>query len=119
MRIKRSVSRIFGVLVVPAITLAVVAYFGAYAIWGNRGVLSLEDTQAQLGIQQQQLAQLNYYNGSIDGLMGPQTIAAITYLQRDAGLPQTGTMTPATQAALANFLANGNNQMGGNVNVAS
>jgi cell division protein FtsB len=58
MRIKRSVSRIFGVLVVPAITLAVVAYFGAYAIWGNRGVLSLEDTQAQLGIQQQQLAQL-------------------------------------------------------------
>ena len=58
MRIKRSVSRIFGVLVVPAITLAVVAYFGAYAIWGNRGVLALEDTQAQLGIQQQQLAQL-------------------------------------------------------------
>jgi cell division protein FtsB len=58
MRIKRSVSRIFGVLVVPAITLAVVAYFGAYAIWGNRGVLALEDTQAQLGIQQQQLAQV-------------------------------------------------------------
>ena len=58
MRIRRSVSRIFGVLVVPAITVAVVAYFGAYAIWGNRGVLSLEDTQAQLGIQQQQLAQL-------------------------------------------------------------
>ena len=58
MRIKRSVSRIFGVLVVPAITVAVVAYFGAYTIWGNRGVLSLVDTQAQLGIQQQQLAQL-------------------------------------------------------------
>ena len=58
MRIKRSVTRIFGVLVVPAITLAVVAYFGAYTIWGNRGVLALEDTQAQLGIQQQQLAQI-------------------------------------------------------------
>jgi cell division protein FtsB len=58
MRIRRSVSRIFGVLVVPAITVAVVAYFGAYAIWGERGVLALEDTQARLGIQQQQLAQL-------------------------------------------------------------
>jgi cell division protein FtsB len=58
MRIKRSVSRVFGVLVVPAISVAVVAYFGAYAIWGNRGVLALEDTQAQLGIQQQQLAGL-------------------------------------------------------------
>lgn len=58
MRIRRSVSRIFGVLVVPAITLAVVSYFGAYAIWGNRGVLALEDTEARLGIQQQQLNQL-------------------------------------------------------------
>jgi cell division protein FtsB len=58
MRIKRSVSRFFAVLVVPAITVAVVAYFGAYAIWGNRGVLALEDTQAQLGIRQQQLSEL-------------------------------------------------------------
>ena len=59
MRIRRSVSRFFGVLVVPAITLAVVSYFGAYAIWGNRGVLVLEDTEAKLGIQQEQLAQLH------------------------------------------------------------
>lgn len=58
MRIKRSVTRFFSVLVVPAITVAVVSYFGAYAIWGNRGVLALEDTQAQLGIRQEQLTQL-------------------------------------------------------------
>ncbi len=45
-------------MVVPAITVAVVAYFGAYAVWGNRGVLALEDTQAQLGIRQQQLSEL-------------------------------------------------------------
>jgi cell division protein FtsB len=58
MRIKRSVSRFFAALIVPAVSLAVVSYFGAYAIWGNRGILSLEDTQAQLGIQQQQLSDL-------------------------------------------------------------
>jgi cell division protein FtsB len=58
MRIRRSVSRFFAVLVVPAITVAVVTYFGAYAIWGNRGVLALEDTQAQLGVRQQQLSEL-------------------------------------------------------------
>ena len=58
MRIKRSVTRFFSVLVVPAISIAVVSYFGAYAIWGNRGVLVLEDTQAQLDIHQVQLAQL-------------------------------------------------------------
>jgi peptidoglycan hydrolase-like protein with peptidoglycan-binding domain len=62
---------------------------------------------------QQQLGQLNYYEGPVDGIMGPQTIAVIKDLQRQAGLPQTGTMNPATQAALASYLAHGNNQMAG------
>jgi len=58
MRIKRSVTRFFTVLIVPAVTMAVVGYFGAYAIWGARGILALEDTQAKLGIQQEKLAEL-------------------------------------------------------------
>jgi cell division protein FtsB len=58
MRIKRSVTRFFTVLILPAITLAVVGYFGTYAIWGNRGILVLEDTQAQLGVREQQLAEV-------------------------------------------------------------
>ena len=58
MRIKRSVTRFFTVLILPAISMAVVGYFGTYAIWGNRGILVLEDTQAQLGVQEQQLAQV-------------------------------------------------------------
>ena len=62
---------------------------------------------------QQELGQLNYYEGPVDGLMGPQTVAAIQDLQRQAGLPQTGTMNAATQAALAHYLAHGNSQMGG------
>jgi hypothetical protein len=63
---------------------------------------------------QQELGQLNYYEGPVDGVMGPQTVAAIKDLQRQAGLPQTGTMNSATQKALDNYLAHGNNQMGGN-----
>lgn len=58
MRIRRSVTRFFSLLVFPAITVAVVSYFGAYTIWGERGILMLEDTQANLGIRQQQLAEL-------------------------------------------------------------
>src|SRR5664279_2531386 len=58
MRIKRSVTRFFTTLIVPAATLTLVSYFGTYAIWGHRGILVLEDTQAQLGIQQQRLAEL-------------------------------------------------------------
>ena len=62
---------------------------------------------------QKELGQLNYYEGPVDGIMGPQTVQSIQYLQRDAGLPQTGQMNSATQAALANFLAHRNNQMAG------
>jgi len=58
MRIKRSVTRFFMALVLPALTIAVVGYFGSYAIWGERGLLRLEDTQVRLGMQQEKLAQL-------------------------------------------------------------
>ena len=61
---------------------------------------------------QNELGRLNYYEGPVTGTMTPQTVQAITDLQRDAHLPRTGTVDAATQAALANFLANGNNQMG-------
>jgi cell division protein FtsB len=57
MRIRRSVTRFFGLSVLPAISVAVVAYFGYYAIWGERGMLALSDTQAKLGVQQERLAQ--------------------------------------------------------------
>ena len=45
---------------------------------------------------QQELGQLNYYEGPVDGIMGTQTAAVIMDLQRQAGLPQTGTMNAAT-----------------------
>lgn len=59
------------------------------------------------------LGELNYYEGPITGTTNEQTVQAITYLQRDAHLPQTGTMNAATEAVLQHFLATGNNQMGG------
>ena len=45
-------------LVIPTLSVAVVSYFGAYAIWGERGLFQLEDARTQLGLQQQQLAQV-------------------------------------------------------------
>jgi cell division protein FtsB len=70
MRIKRSVARFFGLMVLPAATVAVVGYFGGYAVWGERGVLALEDTQAQLGVQQEQLAQLNESRARLEHRIG-------------------------------------------------
>jgi hypothetical protein len=72
----------------------------------------VQHPSAAIETLQRELGQLNYYEGPVTGEMNAQTTAAITYLQRDAHLPQTGTLDAATEQALQNFLAHGNNQMG-------
>src|SRR5277367_5073780 len=56
MRIRYSVTRFYGALVVPAICASAVAYFGYYTICGTRGLLALTDTRARLSVAQQQLS---------------------------------------------------------------
>jgi peptidoglycan hydrolase-like protein with peptidoglycan-binding domain len=68
---------------------------------------------ASVELLQRELGQLNYYEGPINGVMTPQTIQAIKYLQRDAHLSQTGEINQATDLALQRMLVNGNNQMAG------
>lgn len=53
---------------------------------------------------QTDLATAGFYAGRIDGIYGPETIAAVEELQKDAGLPETGLMDPPTQTALAAIL---------------
>ncbi len=71
---------------------------------------------ATIRLLQEQLGQLNYYNGPATGYMNHGTVQAIRYLQREAHLPQTGQLSAATENALNAMLAGGNNQMGGNTN---
>jgi len=49
---------------------------------------------------QQSLAQAGYYNAKVDGVYGPATVEAVTALQQAHGLPATGTVDKATEAAL-------------------
>ena len=49
---------------------------------------------------QQDLADAGYFDGKVDGVYGPETVDAVTALQKANGLPQTGTMDKATEAAL-------------------
>ncbi len=58
MRIRYSVTRFFGALVVPAICAATIAYFGYYTVAGSRGLLALTDTRARLSVAQQQLSSI-------------------------------------------------------------
>ena len=49
---------------------------------------------------QQDLADAGFHEGEVDGVYGPETVAAVEALQEANGLPQTGTMDKATEAAL-------------------
>ena len=49
---------------------------------------------------QQDLADAGYYQGAVDGIYGPETVAAVQALQEANGLPVTGTVDRATAAAL-------------------
>jgi lipoprotein-anchoring transpeptidase ErfK/SrfK len=50
---------------------------------------------------QQRLAALTYYPGPADGKFGTDTLEAVWAFQETQGLPTTGTVGPATEAALA------------------
>ncbi len=71
-----------------------------------------QDSNAVASVQRE-LGSLNYYEGPVTGVMNPQTHAAISYLQRDAHLKETGKLNVKTQEALQKFLATGNNTMAG------
>ena len=62
---------------------------------------------------QSELAELNFYDGPINGYDTQQTVDAVKNLQRQAGLPQTGHMNTETRDALLRYLAQGDNVMNG------
>ncbi|MDF5728735.1 MAG: glucose-6-phosphate dehydrogenase assembly protein OpcA [Rhizonema sp. PD38] len=51
------------------------------------------------------LAALGFYNGPIDGIIGPQTQTALRELQKKHQLPDTGKATPETLAVLREEIA--------------
>ena len=53
---------------------------------------------------QQSLNEAGYYDGEVDGVYGPGTVAAVEALQEANDLPVTGTVDKATQAALESEL---------------
>jgi cell division protein FtsB len=55
MVMRRSVARVVGALIVPAICAAAVTYFGYFTIWGERGLMALASARTQLTAEQRQL----------------------------------------------------------------
>lgn len=66
----------------------------------------LQDTQAPVaaevvGALQRELAQRNYYQGTVDGVAGERTAEAIFLFQMDCELPLTGSINSQTLERLS------------------
>ncbi len=66
---------------------------------------ALEQVSAYTTQLQTELKQVGYYDGAIDGIYGPDTVAGVKKLQADSGLPETGFVDAATSRALDEKLA--------------
>ena len=61
---------------------------------------------------QSALRNLGYYADKLDGVIGPETRAAIRRYQHELGDPMTGTLTPAEATRLVAGSAQGDTQSG-------
>ena len=73
----------------------------------NSSRSSLTPSQAAEQIQnlQRRLSELGYYEGSIDGIYGPNTQGALAEFQQSEGLAGTGVMDPLTRERLISSTA--------------
>ncbi len=81
------------------------------ALYADAGCLTGEQQkQAEAAVAeytatlQHALSDADYYQGRVDGVYGPQTVAAVEALQEAHTLPVTGTVDKATAAALEDDL---------------
>ena len=65
-----------------------------YSYYNGNGYLSVERAV------QEELAELGYYHGPVDGTIGPETQRAIRWFQSVAKIPVTGRIDSATLRAL-------------------
>jgi len=63
-------------------------------------VLKQGSTGAQVKTVQTKLKNWGYYTGSVDGIFGPKTVAAVKYFQRKNGLTEDGVVGAKTAAAM-------------------
>lgn len=82
-------------LLISVLTISILSknnYVEALSKYGSRGE---EVRQIQT-----KLKRWGYYNGSVDGIYGTKTVAAVKYFQRKNGLTQDGIAGPATLRAM-------------------
>jgi murein L,D-transpeptidase YcbB/YkuD len=84
-----------------ALEMAWLALFSdAGCLTGSQQEQAAEAVRDYTAALQQDLADAGYFEGEVDGVYGPETVEAVEALQKANGLPETGSMDKATEAAL-------------------
>ncbi|HEY5848855.1 MAG TPA: peptidoglycan-binding domain-containing protein [Microlunatus sp.] len=109
---------IVGVLAIGGVAAALVVMLGpvsASATSSSQGDSRRVVVQPSAVVKhaQEQLAQLDYYTGPIDGYLNGETGQAIIDLQRFAYLPETGQLDHGTRVALEELVQQGNSRTQG------
>ena len=86
---------------------------GAVSSSGSASSSWKVEHSASVAALQRELADLNYYEGPIDGVAGPATVEAIKDFQRANGLAVDGVAGPATTALINRQMKTGDSQMSG------
>lgn len=114
-RLKKA-SKIFLCILITFIMIASV-YLG-YEIFENNKTITILSKYGSTGSEvtqiQKKLKRWGYYNGSVDGIYGSQTVAAVKYFQRKNGLTQDGIAGPKTLAAMGIYSSSGSSSSSAN-----
>lgn len=86
---------IFAILSMAGVTVAL-----TYPSFSNVEIAAAALSASQTKTVQTKLKRWGYYNGSIDGVYGPKTKAAVVLFQKKNGLSADGIVGPKTAAAL-------------------
>ena len=96
-RIKKNIKPIIAIIVLLTVFIGYNVFFRNQEIeatsrYGSRG--------EEVKTIQTKLKRWGYYNGSVDGIYGSQTLEAVKYFQRKNGLTADGIAGPATLKAM-------------------
>ena len=102
-------------LIIAIVVICSVALVGALlpSFVAEAEVLKSGSSGTQVRTVQTKLKNWGYYTGSVDGIYGPKTVAAVKYFQRVNGLTQDGIVGAKTAAAMGITLNSGGSSSSG------
>ncbi len=95
MNAKKGIALISILLIAALLTISL-----GFAPTARAAVLKQGSTGSLVRTVQQRLKNWGYYTGSVDGIYGSQTVAAVKYFQRKNGLTADGVVGAKTAAAI-------------------